>query len=397
MFKKRVPNAVLLLGFVSFFNDTASEMLYPIMPIFLTQVLGAPVFIVGIIEGVAEGLSSILKTVFGMWSDRLAKRKPFIFYGYLSSACSKLIIASSYTWPLVFIGRLVDRFGKGLRTGARDALLLESTDEHNKGLIFGIHRSMDTAGAVFGPLIALLLIQIFKENIRFILYIAAIPAFFGLIFFLFLKDSKKQVKTTKTTMSFSLKNASPQLKQFLLVLALFSIGNSSDIFLILRVKEIGLGISSVIFVYALYNFTYAAFSIPAGRISDKIGSRKVFTFGMLIYALIYFAFALNKHSSFVWLLFAVYGLYIAATDGVSKALVGTLIDKREAGTAYGLMQTVMSICTLLASVIGGFLWSIVRPEATFIFSAICALAASVLFISQKKLNSKVFSPVNRGN
>ncbi len=173
-------------------------MLYPIMPIFLTQILGAPVFIVGIIEGTAEGLSSFLKTVFGAWSDRIQKRKLFVFSGYLSSAFSKLIIASAYSWPMVFIGRLVDRFGKGLRTGTRDALLLESTDKTNKGFIFGVHRSLDTAGAVVGPLIALLLIQIFKENIRFILYIAAIPAFAGLLLFVFVKESKKQITTAKT-------------------------------------------------------------------------------------------------------------------------------------------------------------------------------------------------------
>jgi len=239
-------------------------------------------------------------------------------------------------------------------------------------------------------------LNISNENIRLILYISAIPAFIGLAFLLFIKESKKQIQTTKITLSLSLKNASPKFKQFLLILTLFSLGNSSDAFLILKAKEVGLGITSVIFAYAFYNFIYASFSIPAGRLADKIGSKKVFVSGMFIYALIYLAFALNTTPSLVWLLFGVYGLYIAATDGVSKALVGTLIDKREAGTAYGLIQTVTSISMLLASVIAGFLWSAVSPEATFIFGAVCALSASVLFISQKTNKELLFNKEMEG-
>ncbi len=191
--KKRVPPVVLLLSLVSFFNDTASEMLYPIMPIFLMQVLSAPVFVIGIIEGVAEGSASIFKMLFGIWSDKLQKRKPFIIAGYGSGALSKVIIALSYTWPFVFFARFVDRFGKGLRTGARDALLLEASDETNKGFIFGFHRAMDTAGAVVGPGIALLLLYLFHNNIRLVLYIAIIPALLSLLFFFFIKESKKNL------------------------------------------------------------------------------------------------------------------------------------------------------------------------------------------------------------
>ena len=179
---------VYLLGVISFFNDVASEMLYPVMPIFLTQVLGAPVAVVGLIDGVADGLAAILKTVFGRWSDKLGKRKPFIFGGYFASAMSKVISALSNIWGVVFAGRVVDKFGKGLRTGARDALLLASSNKNNRGLVFGVHRAMDSAGAVVGPLIALGLLQLFTTDIRTILYIAAIPSFIGVALIFLLTD-----------------------------------------------------------------------------------------------------------------------------------------------------------------------------------------------------------------
>ncbi len=187
MFKK-IPGSVYILGAVSFFNDVASEMLYPIMPIFLTQVLGAPVAVLGLIEGVSDGSAAIFKLIFGRWSDRLGKRKPFVFFGYSASAVSKLVIALSNIWGVVFIGRVIDKFGKGLRTGARDALLLDASTEKNRGLVFGVHRSMDSAGAVVGPLIALLLLQAFNGNIRKILFIAVIPTLIGFCVLPYLMD-----------------------------------------------------------------------------------------------------------------------------------------------------------------------------------------------------------------
>lgn len=191
MFKK-IPAAVYILGAVSFFNDVASEMLYPVMPIFLTQVLGAPVAIVGLIEGVAEGSAAIFKTIFGRWSDRLGKRKPFVLSGYAASATAKVIIALSNLWGVVFLGRVVDKFGKGLRTGARDALLLDASNEKNRGLVFGLHRSMDSAGAVVGPLIALGLLAAFHNDIRKILYVAVLPSLVGVLLISFVRETKKQ-------------------------------------------------------------------------------------------------------------------------------------------------------------------------------------------------------------
>lgn len=381
--KRKVPSAVWLLSLVSFFNDTASEMLYPIMPIFLTQVLGAPVFVVGIIEGIAEGTASVFKTLFGYWSDRLQKRKVFVMAGYGASAVSKIIIALSYTWPFVLLGRIVDRVGKGARTGARDALLLEATNGTNEGFIFGIHRALDTAGAVVGPIVALVLLWAFHGNLRLILYIAAVPAFVALIFFFWVKEAKKEVQTTQSKLSFSLKDSPPKLKWFLLGLCLFSLGNSSDSFLILRAKGLGMSLTMVIAAYVVYNIFYALMSTPAGVLADKIGPKKVFIAGVIIFALVYLGFAFNTHAGVVWLLFAVYGFYIALTDGVSKALVGHFIAKEQAGMVYGVLGSVTSLFTLLASVLGGFLWTALGPSATFIFAVVCAALSLVIFLGMK--------------
>ncbi|MEI6043548.1 MAG: MFS transporter [Chloroflexota bacterium] len=377
---KTIPIQVYLLGMVSFFNDISSEMLYPIMPIFLTGVLHAPVFVIGIIDGVAEGISALFKAYFGFLSDKLQKRKPFVVVGYGTSAFAKIIFALAYNWPLVFVGRVLDRLGKGVRTGARDALLLDAADDNNKGLIFGIHRSMDSAGAVVGPLVALGLLQLSNDEVRPILYAAAIPGFIGLFFFLFVKEAKKRVQITKTSLRLSLKELPPNFRLFLLTFGLFSLGNSSDSFLILQSQQLGLSITAVVLAYVVYNLVYTLLSTPAGIIADKLGAKKVFLVGLLIYVGVYLCFAFNGNGTLVWVLFAVYGSYIALTDGVSKALVGNYIPKEKGAIAYGTLQAVTSLASLSASVIAGVLWSAIAPAAAFIFGATCALAAFILFV-----------------
>ena len=381
--KVKIPAVVWLLSFVSLLNDIASEMLYPVLPIFITQILGAPVFVVGIIEGIAEGSASLFKTFFGFWSDELQRRKPFVVGGYSASAVAKIIIALSFTWPLVLVGRIIDRMGKGARDSARDALLLEATDETNKGFIFGFHRAMDTTGAVIGPAIALVLLFLFHNNIRLVLYIAVIPTFLSLILFIWVKEARHKLQTAKIKLSLSIQNFPPQLKMFLFGLCVFSLGNSSDTFLILRAKNLGLSLALVISAYILYNIVYALSSIPAGAISDRIGTKKVFIAGIVIFTLCYLGFALDKSGIFVWPLFAVYGFYIGLTDGVSKAMVGALVGEEHSGTAYGGLYTITSGFTLLASVIGGFLWSLVAPSATFYFAVICAAISIPIFLLVK--------------
>ncbi len=378
---KNIPGSVYILGAVSFFNDVASEMLYPIMPIFLTQVLGAPVAVVGLIEGVAEGSSAIFKTIFGRWSDRLGKRKPFVLGGYGASAISKIVLTVSNIWGVVLLGRVIDKFGKGLRTGARDALLLDASNEKNRGLVFGVHRSMDSAGAVVGPLIALAMLEVFHNDIRKILYFAIVPSLVGVVLISFVKEAKKTKHViTVTQPKLRFRTLPNELKVFLVASGLFALGNSSDSFLILRSKDLGLSLSLVVIAYVVYNIIYTVASVPAGILADKIGPKRVFIVGVIIYILVYSGFAINKSTTGVWALFAIYGLYIALTDGVSKALIGQYIDKNQAAGVYGLLQTIISIGILLASIIGGILWSTIGPWATFAFGAVSASLALLVFM-----------------
>ncbi len=399
---KKPPGSVWVLGVVSFFNDTASEMLYPLLPIFITQVLGAPVAVLGLIDGVAEGSAALFKTVFGRWSDRLGKRKPFVLCGYLASTVSKLVVALSRTWGLVFVGRVLDKFGKGIRTGARDALLLDASNAANRGVVFGVQQSLDSAGAVAGPLIALALLRAFNNDIRTVLYIALIPSVIGVLAVTFVHDIKHRPEmpapderagaTREGTDSRTENPSSPprvrlgalprELKIFMIVSGLFALGNSSDSFLILRSKSVGLSLSLVILAYVVYNTVYSAASTPAGALADKFGPRRVYAAGVVIYVVVYAGFALNRSAIGVWILFAIYGLYIALTDSVSRALVGSFItDEKDAAGIYGLLQTVISIGLVLASVIGGILWSVVGAWATFAFASGCATTALLVFLT----------------
>ena len=376
--KEGIPHQVWLLGFVSFFNDIASEMLYPILPIFITQILGAPVAVVGVIEGFAEGFASLFKAIFGNLSDRMGRRKPFVVAGYASSAFSKAIIAVSTVWPGVFLGRLVDRLGKGLRTGARDSMLLSASTPENRGVIFGIHRSLDSAGAVLGPLLALLLLRV-VSSIRSILWIAAIPAFFSLFLFPFVKEVRQKPDPSIPILRLTTKGFSKEFRLLLIALGVFSLGNSTDAFLILRAQGLGMSLTLIVLAYVLYNVLYMALSTPAGWVSDRIGSKRVMIAGILLYALVYFGFAFDTGASYVWLLFAVYGCYIALTDGVSKALASQFIDPAQSASAYGLMQMVTGLGALAASLIGGELWSLFSPQATFLFAATCAVLSLFVF------------------
>ena len=379
--KPKIPKLVWYLSMISFFNDIASEMLYPVMPIFLTQVLGAPVFVVGLIEGVAEGAASIFKTLFGYWSDKLQKRKPFVVAGYGLGAVAKIIIALAYGWPMVLLGRIVDRLGKGVRTSARDALLNSAATPENKGFIFGFHRGVDTFGAVVGPVIALLLLYYFHKDIRTILYYAALPAFVSLLLFFLVREPAAKRSTGKLQLWASIKSFPREYKLFLAGSALFALGNSSDAFLILRAQDLGMTVAQTIGAYVLYNFVYAAMSTPAGIISDKIGQKKVFIAGIIIFVLVYLGFAFARSSVYIWPLFAVYAFYVALTDGVGKALVGSLIDKDKVGTGFGVLSSVTSVATLLASVVGGALWTYVAPEATFLLGVVCALLSLCFFLA----------------
>jgi len=379
-----IPRNVFALGWVSFFNDLASEMIYPIVPIFLTSFLGVPVAIVGLIEGIAESTASILKFFSGWLSDKFQKRKPFVISGYALSTFSKIILGLSYSWPLVLIARFFDRFGKGIRTSARDSLITESCPESIRGKSFGFHRALDTLGAVFGPLAAILFLAIFNNNIRLVFYIAFIPGLIGIILLLIFVREKKKNALCFSDLKLKWRDINPSFKIFLLINIIFSIGNSSDAFLILRAQNLGLAIKTTIFAYVLFNLTYALFSIPAGAIVDKIGAKKILITGLLIFSLVYLFFGLINKNMFIWFLFPVYGIYMALTEGVGKAYISLLVPQEKSGTAFGIYQTSIGICSFFSSLIAGVMWNYINVRIPFFFGSITALISAILFIGLGK-------------
>lgn len=388
----KVPKNVFLLGLVSLFNDVASEMIYPIVPIFLTSVLGAPVSIVGLIEGIAEATASIMKFVSGYISDRVYKRKIFVTGGYGLGAISKVLTGLAISWHFVLFARFIDRLGKGLRTSARDSILLQSATSQNKGFIFGFHRAMDSMGAVFGPLIALLLLALLKENIRLVFFIAFIPAVIGVLLLIFLvKEKKQEIHEKKFKLNFSWKNINSNLKLFFVISIIFSLGNSSDAFLILRAQNLGLTTTLVVLTYVLYNVSQTVFSTSGGQLADKIGARKVYAIGLLVFSFVYFMFGIISHPALIWILFPIYGLYISFTDGVSKAYISEFITEKESGSYFGLYQTGIAISAFFASLIGGLLWNQINPSATFFYGSIMAALAFFILFFTKVLKFDIFN------
>ena len=418
----KIPRSVFFLGLVSFFNDVAAEMIYPIVPIFLTTILGAPVSILGFIEGVAEGTAALGKLLFGYLSDKVQKRKVFVVAGYSFSTISKLLVGLATFWPAVLFARFIDRLGKGVRTSDRDSILLQNTNKKNKGFIFGFHRAFDSGGAVLGPIFALILLSLLKENIRLIFFIAFVPSVIGLILLIIFVKEKKTTSAGKLKegnfrgegKNFGIsalesagktawregvrlaesqnflpdlsenrldklksiwKNINPSFKLFFLISILFSLGNSSDVFLILRAKNLGLTTGLVIVTYILYNLSQTIFAAPAGKLADKIGARRVFAGGLLVFAFVYFAFGIINNPVYIWFLFPVYGLYIAATDGVSKAYISEFIKEEQSGTYFGLYQTGIALSAFFASFIGGILWNKIAPSATFYYGSLMSLLA----------------------
>jgi MFS family permease len=356
-------------------------MIYPIVPIFLTSVLHTAIPVVGLIEGIAEATASITKFLFGWYSDYMQRRKPFVIGGYSLGAVSKVLTGLAYIWPLVLFARFIDRLGKGMRTAARDSLLLENSTLTNRGFIFGFHRAFDSLGAVVGPLIALLLLALLKDNIRLTFFIASIPAFFAiLLLFFFVNETKTPRVVHKVSFKhFHLGLIDRHLKIFLLISFLFSAGNSSDAFLLLLAKNLGLTTTLVVLVYVLYNISQTVFATPLGGLSDKIGPKKVYAGGLLVFAIVYFFFGSIHTTLWMWFLFPVYGIYIAATDGVSKAYISEFITKEKSGTYFGAYYTVTAFGTFLASFIGGMLWEKISPGSTFYYGSLMAFLAFIVF------------------
>lgn len=381
---KYITRTVWALSLISLFTDTASEMLYPIMPVYL-KTIGFSVVLIGILEGVAEATAGLSKGYFGKLSDNSGKRVPFVQMGYALSAISKPMMAA-FVFPLwVFFARTVDRLGKGIRTGARDAILSDEATPETKGKIFGFHRSMDTFGAVLGPLFALLYLYFYPGDYKTLFYVAFVPGLLAILASFYLKDKNKISKTeTKRTPFFSFINywkSSPQLyRKVVLGLLVFTLFNSSDVFLLLKAKQAGLSDTAVIGVYIFYNLIYALSAFPLGIIADKIGLKKMFTIGLSIFAIVYFGMSFSTNIYMFAALFFLYGIYAAATEGISKAWISNITDKKDTATAIGTYSGFQSICTMLASSLAGLIWYQFGAGATFIVTGVVTLLVILYFI-----------------
>lgn len=389
---KNITRAVWILSVVSLFTDIASEMLYPVLPIYL-KTIGFSILFIGLLEGIAEATAGLSKGYFGKLSDVTGKRVPFVRMGYALSAISKpmLVMLAHPLW--VFFSRTLDRFGKGLRTGARDALLSDEATQETKGKVFGFHRSMDTLGAVIGPLFALLYLYYYPQDYETLFYLAFIPGIIAILFTFFLKDKQKatEIKQEKTSFFsfFKYWKESPQTyRKIVIGLLLFTLFNSSDVFLLLKAKQAGLDDTMVIGTYIFYNLIYAIFSFPLGIIADKIGLKRIFILGLVIFSVVYFGFALNNNLYVFYGLFFLYGIYAAATEGISKAWLSNVTDKKDTATAIGAYSAFQSICTMLASTIAGLLWYKLGSSATFFATGGVALIVAVYFTLIIKSNGK---------
>jgi len=383
---------VTFLGVVSGLTDISSEMLYPIVPVFLTSVLGAPMQVVGLIEGLAESTASLLKIAGGRLSDHYGKRKPFVVAGYSLSAISKPLLALAATWHFVLFSRLLDRIGKGLRTSARDALIAGSVDKAHWGKAFGFHRAMDTLGAAIGPLAALAMIHFMppgKPDYPFIFMAAFIPALLGVLVLLYFVREPAAAPKVHGEPPAARAPMTPAFKVFLLLYSLFVIGNSSDVFLIMKARSLGFSLTSVILAYTGYNIVYALLAAPAGWLSDRLGKIKTMAFGFLVFAAVYLGFALADKPWMIWGLFALYGFYGAFNEGIAKAVISHLSAGDNRASAMGYFQGATGLLAFFASALAGLLWDRVSPAAPFLAGAACAfisMSALLLWTGKRKFS-----------
>jgi len=379
----KISRTVWVLSIISLLTDVASEMLYPVMPIYLKSI-GFSALIIGLLEGFAEATAGFSKGYFGNLSDRLNKKVPFVRFGYFLSAISKPMLAA-FTFPLwVFMARGFDRLGKGIRTSARDSILSAEATKETKARIFGLHRAMDTAGAMIGPIAALIFLYYYPDNFVPLFLIAFIPGMFGVVLTYFIKEKKIEGVASVSKKGFFgflsyWKISSKEYKKLVIGLLFFTLINSSDVFLLLLIKFIGYTNTEVITVYIFYNFVYALVSYPMGIFADKLGVKNVFTVGLLMFAIVYGGMAMMPSLPVIFILFFFYGIYAASTESISKAWISNISNKQDVATAIGFYTSFGSLFTMLASVLAGFLWSTFNPSVTFAVSAIGAILCVLYF------------------
>ncbi|MBS1569893.1 MAG: MFS transporter [Bacteroidetes bacterium] len=364
-----LTRTIWILSLVSLFTDMASEMLYPIMPIYLREI-GFSVLLIGVLEGVAEATAGLSKGWFGKWSDARSRRTPFVQWGYALSSISKPMMGVFVAPLWIFFARTIDRLGKGIRTGARDAMLSDEATAGNKGKVFGFHRSMDTLGAVLGPAFALLYLHFHPKAYQALFFIAFAPSVLAILASLLLRDKSQHVQRTGGAGPFFgflkyWKNSPVAYRRLVTGLLLFALFNSSDVFLLLQAKSAGLTDAQTIGAYIFYNLIYALAAFPLGILADRIGLRPTLLLGLGFFAVVYFGMAAGGSLVFIGFLFLLYGLYAAATEGIAKAWITEITDPKDTATAIGTYAGFQSLCALLASSFAGLLWFAFGPAVTF--------------------------------
>ncbi|HMM31160.1 MAG TPA: MFS transporter [Clostridia bacterium] len=371
---------VIFLGLVSFFADISSEMVYPLIPLYLTAAFGATPVLVGIIEGIAESVASLLKVFSGYISDKYNRKKPLAFFGYASGLLYKLALLFAGSWVGILGARVIDRFGKGIRTAPRDVMVSENADKAQMGKAFGIHKALDMAGSAIGILLAFFLLKRIGEGAyKTIFAISILPVLLALSMFAFVKE-KREVRESRPREHFwkNIRKLNGNLKLYILVAFLFTLGNSSNTFLLLKANDIGFSNTDVILLYFVYNLVSAVLAIPFGKRSDRVGRKRILIAGYITFAAVYLGFALVTSK---WLLigaFVLYGFYTAMVAGVERAFVAEIAPADLKGTMLGLHSTLVGIALLPASVIAGALWTTVGSFAPFAFGALLSLVAALL-------------------
>lgn len=378
---KYITRSIWILSIISLCTDMASEMLYPIMPLYLKSI-GFSVVLIGILEGIAEAIAGLSKGYFGKLSDTMGRRVPFVQIGYAMSALSKPLTAAFISPLWIFFVRTIDRFGKGIRTGARDAILSSEATVETKGKIFGFHRSMDTLGAVIGPALALIYLYFYPNDYKTLFIIAFIPGILAVAASFYLKEKNiLEVKAKKSTSFFSFLNywkESPKAyRQVAIGLLLFNLINSSDVFLLLKAKQSGLDDTMIIAIYIFYNLIYALFALPMGILADKIGLKKIFIFGLVLFTMVYFGMSMNLNLYIFIALFFFYGIYAAATEGIAKAWISNISDNKDTATAIGTYSALNSLCVMIASSWTGFVWYQYGDSVAFLISGTVTIGVIV--------------------
>lgn len=382
---------VVILGFVSLLNDAASEMIYPLLPVFLTSVLGAGPTALGMIEGIAESTASLLKLYSGYLSDRVKRRKGWVVAGYSLSNVIRPLIAFAGSWVQVLVLRFSDRVGKGIRTSPRDAMIADSTPPEFRGMAYGFHRAMDHGGAIVGPLLATGLLLLYHDSISTVFLLSFIPGTLAVVLLLIgLRERESAPIAGRSTFSFrSAWTEMPDgFRKYLMIILIFTLGNSTDAFLLVRAQALGVPVALLPTIWVALHVVKMAFSIPGGMLSDRLGRKQVIVAGWVVYALVYWGFAFASQQWHVWALFATYGIYFGLTEGVEKALVADLAPIHLRGAAFGLYHLTVGIGAFPASLIFGLVWERFGPSAAFGMGAVLALLSSVLLAMVKVQKTK---------